>query len=307
MNESQDVAVGPVIVCGADFSRGAALALRYAAAVRAVTRGVLIVVHVEDPLLKAASEAVGDRRGYPSTLEVELKAFVRQTLGRRAGQTDVRVVTGSAGAEMARFAVQRKASLVVVGTRGLGAARAMFLGSTADDLIQRSTVPVLAVPLGPGAVEPAARRGWPGPVLVAVEPGAEVPRDLRASLEAAAWLGATPMPVMVLPPGASERAIGRALDAVGTAVRRTGRAGVREMRVRSGEPVDELVKEVVRARPGLVIARRHARRGLLGLLRRSTMERALRRLVVPLLVLPDGTAWMRRLRASSRPLNRERP
>jgi nucleotide-binding universal stress UspA family protein len=119
---------------------------------------------------------------------------------------------------------------------------------------------------------------------------------VRAALDATAWIGATSLPVTVLSPSADDAAIARALDVLGAAVRAAGGARVAEMRVRCGHAVDELVAETARARAGLVVARRRPSKGLFHLIRRSTTAQTLRRLSVPLLLLPEGTAWVRRLR-----------
>jgi nucleotide-binding universal stress UspA family protein len=60
-----------------------------------------------------------------------------------------RVAVGVAAAEIARHARSRKAELIVMGRGGGRALRDIFLGSTAERVIRRSLLPVLAVRLRP--------------------------------------------------------------------------------------------------------------------------------------------------------------
>jgi nucleotide-binding universal stress UspA family protein len=155
------------------------------------------------------------------------------------------------------------------------------------------------------AVPPTAARRlttkWPGRAVVAIELSPAARQDVRAALVAAAWVGATPVPTAVLAAGAGEGKVAKALDELGAAVRAAGGGGVSELRVRCGDPAEEIVAEATRVHAGLVIARRRPSRGLFRFLRRSTTTRALHRLSVPLLVLPpEGVAWIRRLQGTRR-------
>jgi nucleotide-binding universal stress UspA family protein len=58
-------------------------------------------------------------------------------------ETEVRV--GGAANELTHFAQERKADLIVVGSRGLGAVKRMLLGSVADRVVHQATGPVLVV------------------------------------------------------------------------------------------------------------------------------------------------------------------
>src|SRR4051812_18922588 len=71
-----------LILCGIDFSRQSAAALRHAAALARARGARLVAAYVMDPLLPAAAAAAYDRRGLTATALPELQRFVRTTLGR---------------------------------------------------------------------------------------------------------------------------------------------------------------------------------------------------------------------------------
>jgi len=70
------------IVCGVDFSKASAAALKTAAALAYANGGQLTVVFVDDPLLVAAAKAAHDLRGGPEPALAELKRFIRYLLSR---------------------------------------------------------------------------------------------------------------------------------------------------------------------------------------------------------------------------------
>jgi len=166
------------ILCGIDFSRHSAAALRHAAALARVRSARLTAVFAVDPLLSAAAAAAYDTRGLAGTARLELQRFVRATLGPR-GAAAVRcmVAIGKPARVVLSTAQRLPADLIVVGTHGLGGIRKVFFGSTTETILRRSSAPVLAVP----RTCHTPRRGWPGGVMVAT-----VDLDDNAAAEASA-------------------------------------------------------------------------------------------------------------------------
>jgi nucleotide-binding universal stress UspA family protein len=138
------------IVCPVDFSRPSRSALRAAAAVAAASGGELTVLFVTDPLLNtAAAAAAYDTAAMARQTDRELKRFVKQVLKRsRLPARALRFVAtfGKPAPEIVKVARQSKADLIVMGTRGLGGARRLLLGSTTEQVLRTAVVPVLAVP-----------------------------------------------------------------------------------------------------------------------------------------------------------------
>jgi len=136
------------VVCGVDFSRASAQALRAAAALARRDRGRLVVLFVEDPMLAAAARAAGDRRASPASTTTALERFIARSLGRLSSATPVQtaVAVGKPAEEILRVAKRCRADLIVLGTRGIGKAARLLLGSTADAVLRRARMPVLAVP-----------------------------------------------------------------------------------------------------------------------------------------------------------------
>lgn len=71
----------------------------------------------------------------------------REELG--VSDARVRVEVGAPAERLIGVADEEQAALIVVGTRGQGAARAALLGTVAGELLAKSPVPVLAVPADP--------------------------------------------------------------------------------------------------------------------------------------------------------------
>jgi len=135
------------IVCGVDFSTASAHALRRAAAIARKHGRGLVALFVEDPLLAAAARAAHDSRGSRASTAVALERFIDRTLGpRQRPRATAAVAVGVPAEEILKAARLHHADLVVVGTRGLGRAARLLLGSTAEAVLRRTRVPVLAVP-----------------------------------------------------------------------------------------------------------------------------------------------------------------
>ncbi len=136
------------VICGVDFSKTSARALRTAAALACKDRGALIVLFVEDPILAAAARAAHDRRASTATTTAALEGFIRRTLtGQpRPARTAAAVAVGAPAEEILKAARRHRADLIVLGTRGMGRAARLLLGSTADAVLRHARIPVLAVP-----------------------------------------------------------------------------------------------------------------------------------------------------------------
>jgi nucleotide-binding universal stress UspA family protein len=139
-------------VCGVDFSRHSRAALRCAAALASAAGARLTVLFVDDPLIVAAAARHAEPRGRRTT-RTALARFVATSLKAGAGGVRCATAAGQPGPVLVRFARKHRADLMVVGTRGVGGARALIFGSTTNYVVRYLRIPVLVVPL-PGRSAP---------------------------------------------------------------------------------------------------------------------------------------------------------
>ena len=135
------------ILCAVDFSEQSRHALRWADRLCG-SEGRLIVVSVVDPLLAGAART---RFGFDLAADVAeaLQDFVSTTVSKSVHQDARRVMAlvGQTNDVIRKIARQEHADLIALGTHGLGGFRKWLLGSTTEQLLRGTPVPVLAVPL----------------------------------------------------------------------------------------------------------------------------------------------------------------
>ena len=185
------------IVCAVDFSRHSAMALKYADALRRRGRARLVVVFAVDPFLSAAAATAYDSRALTSTALIELRRFVRGTLGAEAtGTLSCQVVTGKPARAIVAAAGRIQADVLVVGTHGLSGVKKAFFGSTSDAILRRAPMPVLAIPRKCRA----PRRRWPqAGIVAAVHFEPHVREDAAVLSEVAESFGA-PLDLVITVP-----------------------------------------------------------------------------------------------------------
>ncbi len=138
------------VLCAVDFSAHSRHALQYAAAIAVRCRGQISVLSVSDPLLVAAARASSpNRHTLADQSRIELARFVERSLrafAPQAGHVTLTVAEGDPSTEILRAARRLRVDLIVLGSQGLTGVQRLFFGSTTAQVLQRSTVPVLAVP-----------------------------------------------------------------------------------------------------------------------------------------------------------------
>jgi nucleotide-binding universal stress UspA family protein len=130
-----DPSDGPIVV-GLDGSEGAARALDWAADLAEATGARLVAVHA--PIVGANNATVNAAR---TALDQWCAPLVEREVPH-----EVRVEPGDARTTLERVADESDASLLVVGTRGLGAIRGLLLGSVAGYIARYSERPIAIVP-----------------------------------------------------------------------------------------------------------------------------------------------------------------
>jgi nucleotide-binding universal stress UspA family protein len=211
--------------------------------------------------------------------------------------------SGTAYEEICAIAGQLKADLIVIATHGYTRYRHMFLGSTAERVVQHSRCPVLVVRLHGidwnGLRDPRTRKGFKlTKILVPTDfskcshagfdSGVQLARDLNAELRL----------VHVINPHAypfgdkytaldAARLMDKAAQAAQKQMRRMGaKAGLRySCEVRRGSSAIEICK-AANEDADLIVTSTHGRTGLGHVLIGSTAERVVRYARCPVLVIP---------------------
>jgi nucleotide-binding universal stress UspA family protein len=122
------------IVVGIDFSDGSAFALAGARLLARRMQQPLQLIHV---LEQEPSDPAARHSSWLRQCGIEMKNVITRA-------------EGTPWTEIARFALQVNATLIVVGSHGRSGYQPLLPGSTTARLITRSTVPVLVVP-GPSS------------------------------------------------------------------------------------------------------------------------------------------------------------
>jgi nucleotide-binding universal stress UspA family protein len=280
-----------------DGSPFAEQALPYATAVarRAGAALDLMRVHV----VYAMQPPSNSRQPYSPEVERESRvlelAYLNEAAGRVREKSGVRVTTGLAGGLTADGILARgrevSADLVVMTTHGAGPLSRAFLGSTSDELVRRSPIPLLLV--RPQVVSPdLGREPVINKVLVPVDGSSRAEQILKPAMALGRLMGAALTLLYVeAPSGGHDRGIVEARPYLENLAD--------HLRVPSCEVRVRVVADARIARAILSVAREgdhdlialatHGRGGLKRLLLGSVADKVLRSARCPLLVLnPTG-------------------
>lgn len=223
------------VLCPIDLSNHSKSAL-YIAAGFAHQRGSRLVVLYAD----AAA-----RRNQTTFLEAkaELDDFVRATLpgwfSYREG-IEVLLRDGAAVETILAVARETRAHLIVMGTRGRGAFGSALLGSTAKEILRRTQVPVVVVPLTDTEIvslEEAGSRPHLGIVLVPVDVHSPSPNQLAWAAQISVSSDHHLLMLNVVPRGGDVHVARERMNALAHTVKTTH--GFRLM-VREGQVADEV-------------------------------------------------------------------
>jgi nucleotide-binding universal stress UspA family protein len=290
------------ILCPIDFSEHSRLALRYAAAIAVRAKATLTITYANDPLLVAAAAAAFHDRRIAQRSRTELRAFVDATLTGRSGKgrkPKLQVSVGSPADEILKAAARGRSDLIVLGTHGLTGANRLLMGSTTLSVLQKTTVPVLAVPLASNApAEPPP--SWPGArIALALElEGAGSRAEIDSAARIAAWFGSSLLLLHVVGEitaphwfagdlSAQERIlVQRAQQQVDELAARARRIVPAEGRVVCGRIADEIAALAATERIELLITALRDRRGWFGARRGSVSYHVLSHAVSPVLACP---------------------
>jgi nucleotide-binding universal stress UspA family protein len=140
------------ILCPVDFSDASRHATQYATAIATLTGARIIALHVHQPALATIPAMIGRDNPVAEPLagglpDVRARIAVQFVHGRfDSAEVMPEVVVGEPAETIADRARIERADIIIIGTRGAGGLQHLLLGSVTEDVIRKSTVPVLAVP-----------------------------------------------------------------------------------------------------------------------------------------------------------------
>jgi nucleotide-binding universal stress UspA family protein len=294
------------IVCSVDFSEQSGQALRWAAALASGHDARLTVVTAVEPLLANAAKVRLGVDLVRTETEPALREFVEGVLPRAGGEGPALVArAGEPDDVILDTAARADADLIVMGTQGLGGIRKLLLGSTAERVLRRTRVAVLAVPHG--AAGPLAR-GSEGArlglerILSATDfsPTSVAALEWAAALADAArvplLVAHVVAPVAVAPQWrpyveqADEERVAAARAELDKLLARLPAGPARETAVALGRPADEIASMAERRQAGLVVMGLTGGRDAESTRPGSIAYRVLTLSRVPVLVVPAAAA-----------------
>jgi nucleotide-binding universal stress UspA family protein len=140
------------ILCPVDFSPHSERALGYAIDLAQHTGAHLTILTVLDSFLDAASTAAGHHEVFMRQTQEEMQGLLARISTSRGPLKEapaIAVVTGEAAEEILKQVPECSADLIVMGTQGLEGTKRFVFGSTTENVLRESRVPVLAVPIPP--------------------------------------------------------------------------------------------------------------------------------------------------------------
>jgi len=290
------------VLCPIDFSEQSRLALRYAEAIALRGNGRLSVAFVNDPLLVAAAAAALHNRQLATLSAIELQAFIAETLSedtRARLRVTPRTSTGNPADEIMKTAARSGSDLIVVGTRGLTGPGRILMGSTTLGVLQRATVPVLAVPSADNAPAEIVSPSWPGDrILAPIELDADSGRDVDVAAGLAEWFDASLILLHVVDEiaapawikgqlsGHDRIRIAQAEERIDELAAHARRRVKAETRVVCGKVAEEVAALAAAERVHLVATAMRERRAWFGARRGSVSYAVLAHAVAPVLACP---------------------
>ena len=138
------------ILVGCDFSDDSHLAFQYGLSLAQEFQSELYLAHVIEPtvyedMIKRAKEP---EEAFQQDLRVRLNEELKDLVPDEARNWCNPITTLLAGQpheELVKYAVVNSINLMVLGFRGRGLVESLFVGSTADRVVRRSSCPVLLV------------------------------------------------------------------------------------------------------------------------------------------------------------------
>ncbi|HUL71447.1 MAG TPA: universal stress protein [Gemmatimonadales bacterium] len=135
------------ILVGLDGSEGGRRALESAVELAALCHADMLIVSVEEklPAYAATVGEVEDEERYEHDYFGPIQRDAQQLAESRGVRIHLEVVPGHPAVALARLAAERGCDLIVLGHTGHSRLHHLFLGSTADRVVERAHCAVLVV------------------------------------------------------------------------------------------------------------------------------------------------------------------
>jgi nucleotide-binding universal stress UspA family protein len=278
------------ILVATDFSPSARIALRSAQALAEEVGATIQIVHVLPPLDPRYAALIGSL-GDPDVQRIRMKnaeealsdVLDRVQSPRVAREGFIRI--GVPWRQIIEAARELQAELICIGNSGHSRVERLLLGSTAENLVRRSAVPLLITRRRP-------LRGVKR-VLVPVDLEEGSRATLRFALERLP-AGAAIEAIFVIPPPvgidpsmlnfvADQPRVAREL---GKFLEKAGAGDAKYSVHLFGDPADKILRRADRMRADLILLATHGRRGVERFFLGSVAEKVVRHAERPVLVLP---------------------
>jgi nucleotide-binding universal stress UspA family protein len=290
------------VLCPIDFSEHSRRALQCAEAIAHRGKAVLRAVYVNDPFLIAAAAAALHDRQLAKRSARELREFIDATVSakvRRQLRLKSQVSVGNPPDEILKAAGRARTDLIVLGTHGLTGAERLLMGSTTLSVLQRASVPVLAVPRASDDSTAPLSLSWPGArILAAIDLEAGVADEVESAARVAQWFGSSLLLAHVVSEiatpawlkadlSAHDRIqIAQAKHQMGALAAVAQRYVKTDVQVVRGNIADEIAALAATEGSGLVLTALRDRRGWFGAKRGSVSYHVLSHAVTPVLAYP---------------------
>ncbi|MFQ5956605.1 MAG: universal stress protein [Candidatus Brocadiales bacterium] len=136
-----------VILCPIDYSKGSLVALDYAVHFAQREAAKLCLIHVVDVRYLegyAPLEVANPDSETISRMKAELKEHVPEEV-RKKGDVETMVTVGIPVIEIINAAKEKGADVIIMGTHGRTGIAHVIMGSVAENVVRRSSCPVLTV------------------------------------------------------------------------------------------------------------------------------------------------------------------
>jgi len=135
------------ILCAFDFSETAQVALEQALWFARQHGARLLLTHIVEPIPLGPYPVLIAPGNDLAIRDIALKRIEELAVSLESDELDigVRVEIGQPGPQLIDIATSVEADLIVIGTRGLTGLKHLVTGSTAEYVVRRSSIPVLAV------------------------------------------------------------------------------------------------------------------------------------------------------------------
>ena len=131
------------VIAPVDFSDASYNAVEVARKIVADPSGLHIVHVIPSPTLFEPASLI-NKLDHSATYHASMEA-IRQHLGEKYQESQVNVLFGDPGSEIAAFADRLNADLIVISSHGRGGVKRILLGSVAERVLQLARCPVLVL------------------------------------------------------------------------------------------------------------------------------------------------------------------